>query len=144
MTLHHVTIETGHSRISTRTEVKNDVIKILKDWIHQALDPHTITVEVPSDASPPYTAMALYTGRSLLIKIINPQNQLILSFIVSDRHDQRAWNLIMPETATVPPTPYCAVTLKPTLDPALSWLGDFERCVAWAWLEMLSEAEAQK
>ena len=33
--------------------------------------------------------------------------------------------------------PWCAVALHPTLPmfmDAVTWLGDFERCVAWAWI----------
>lgn len=41
-----------------------------------------------------------------------------------------------------PEAPWCAVLLHKTLPlggDATLWLGDFERCVAWAWIEMRRE-----
>lgn len=38
-----------------------------------------------------------------------------------------------------PSLPWCAAaTILP--DPAMHWLGDFERCIAWAWLEKTAAA----
>ena len=38
-----------------------------------------------------------------------------------------------------PRAPWCGIVLEPALSrhpKAAKWLGDFERCLAWAWLEM--------
>jgi hypothetical protein len=44
--------------------------------------------------------------------------------------------------------PWCGVVLLPPLllpphPPALKWLGDFERCLAWAWLDRLRGCRAR-
>lgn len=40
---------------------------------------------------------------------------------------------------SAPPVPWCVAKLQPTAllwSEAVSWLGDFERCIAWAWVDV--------
>jgi hypothetical protein len=54
----------------------------------------------------------------------------------------------MPALATdrdeVPPEPWCAARIEVgslAFPDEMLWLGDFERCLAWAWLELRSSGE---
>lgn len=55
--------------------------------------------------------------------------------------------LQMPDTLPAierPAEPWCAVVIHPTIalhPETLAWLGDLERCIAWAWVTRSSEAE---
>lgn len=85
--------------------------------------------------------------------ISEPQGPALVTMAVAMRPRQGAglWrtlhNLLggaMPplvtDPATQPPAPWLAVALHlpallPAPHPALHWLGDAERCIAWAWIE---------
>ena len=65
-------------------------------------------------------------------------------------HARAAWDAVAAEGATDPaslrrpPAPWLIVALLPALTAwdrtRWDWLGDFERCLAWAWLELVEGA----
>lgn len=58
------------------------------------------------------------------------------------RHGERLWAMMIDNFGaapglTRPAEPWCAVALHPALAmhiDAAHWLGDLERCIAWAWI----------
>lgn len=58
------------------------------------------------------------------------------------RHGQPLWESLVnafgcADETEKPAEPWCAVALHPGLSAypdASDWLGDFERCIAWAWI----------
>lgn len=77
--MHHLTLLTGHTRESPRSEVADHVIEAMRPWL--APGPHRLA-QVPGGYSP-----------------------------------------------------WCAVALRLVAPATSDWLGDFERCLAWTYLE---------
>lgn len=148
MYLHHVTITTGHTRRSQRREVSDDALAAVSAWLQRAL-----RQQKPAPLMPPFEAYA-GQGRAvdgalvatLFGRTPDVGSRLpIVSFAVAtrSRHGRDLWDdMLKGAPGTLqhlmrPPAPWCAVTVYPTAasDPeALSWAGDFETVVAWAWV----------
>lgn len=142
--VHHVTITTGHTRKSFRDEVDDDAVEFCRALIAQAINgarpvvPGTNRCWLSADTS---------RKRGLLCSVRDPQtDKPIVTFAIAPNSLSAAvlWRLLV-ETASTPvvpvdcpPAPYCAVRLEQAAmnhAPVLPVLADFERCIAWAWLE---------
>jgi hypothetical protein len=130
--MHHVTLTTGHTRVSPRGEVADQVLAacepLLAPGRHRipgVMGGYELVVPVCQHG----WAGTVYQG-SVPVATIG----------VAD--DEASASEIWPALVKMhgggapaqPPLPWCAVVLH-AVAPAYEWLGDFERCLAWAWLE---------
>lgn len=150
--LHHVTLDTGHSRRSYRDEVADAAIAAVHDGLSRALSFAGTHVTVPAqDSGWTYTATA--SGRCLLVTMwaeIAGEKAPVATFGVAShsRSGAQLWRLLhaprtlLPPYATspdrAPAEPWVAARLElgaGLVDPhELAWIADFERVIGWAWL----------
>ncbi|HWR36392.1 MAG TPA: hypothetical protein VN622_11035 [Clostridia bacterium] len=144
----HVTLTTGHGRRSPRSEVSDQVVAELENVIDWAL--HARESVIPG--RPGYTINITDEGRCMIATIYTPDGMPLVTIGVA-AHSLRGaavWRMLHEtgsmEYATspneVPGEPWCAVRLDvglPFYPEAAAWLGDFERCLAWAWMSRYEE-----
>lgn len=143
-TLHHITIQTGHTRVSPREEVGAEAIAALRPLLSRgrAPIPGQPGYDLVRIDGPGYIG-AVYAGREPLVTFGVARTEAEAEAVWAVLRD-----LSSPSIAAVPvrmPTrpaaPWLGVVLHVGLHlgvndhvPALSWLGDLERCVAWTWI----------
>lgn len=141
--INHITLSTGHSRRSPRTEVGNDVIAWLRPWLDKLLGGTPLPLPEPSLDH--YSASA-HIEQGGLVMTIYAGAAALVTMAVAARSRQSAplWAYMQAQHGPsgpgtpAPAAPWLAVALRPGLAQhadANEWLGDFERCVAWAWME---------
>lgn len=142
----HYTVNTGHSRVSPSEEVCEATIavlqRMLRDGVHvmpQPLDGYSVEVTVCESI----LAAAVYAP--------NDRPCIHMTICVDDEDAGWAWKTVQRvyhevtdmldframdwELARQPETtPWCAVVLEWLNEHEALWLGDFERCLAWAWI----------
>jgi hypothetical protein len=150
--IHHVTLSSGDVRRSPRDEVEDEAIASLHDFIATM-----IAGGCPAIPNfPAYTMTGAGEGKCLIATVWR-DDAPIVTIGVAGRSTCGAtlWRLMhdqisqMPVLATAgqpcPPEPWCAARLdigtvilqrdRPQEWTAtMGWLGNFERCLAWAWL----------
>lgn len=148
MYLHHITLSTGHTRRSPRAEVADETIRALRPWLKAALA-HADDYPLPGPlgARDGFVAHAHIRDGALICGVGHRSTGPLATFGVAARSRQAgelwAWMCAQygsAEALKAPGTPWCAVALHPAYMQqagASAWLGDFERCVAWTWLEGL-------
>ena len=141
--LHHVTLATGHQRRSPRAEVAESAMAVMAAWLDRAL-----LVEAPQPLPVPgYTAEAMTAPGGLVVTVSAVAGVPLVTFGVARRARNAAglWRrlsgLAQVQESEPPPAPWIGVVVLPALatDPAVRWLGDFERCIAWAWIERVAD-----
>lgn len=161
----HVTLSTGHLRRSPRSEVDDDTIAILVPWLASARAAGSIPTPLPGEAFAGFTAKVLVEQGSLVCTVYGPAGRFphlagmpeaqdgvpLVTFGVAQRsrHSKALWAALVavsdvPPRCAMPDSPWCGVVLHPTLpafQDAAEWLGDFERCVAWAWISRNAHLE---
>ena len=102
---------------------------------------------------PGYTFTYEPAGTSLVSHLLH-DGQRVLSFVVGV--DEQAQQLVKTVTAElapywhaeVLPLPFCAVFFDADIDRSRTedklWFGDYERVVAWTWIEKRSEIGGQQ
>ena len=145
----HLTLMTGHLRMSPRDEVQAEAIAIGRELIEKAFADGSAPLP-PAFAG--YAITAERVGRGLIVTVVyegGAEPELISAFGVATRPRDavRLWPMLagyldvtMPGQAmpAKPPAPWCAVVPLAGLmqhTDAVTWLGDFQRVIAWAWLE---------
>lgn len=137
-TINHYTITTGHNRVSPRSEVSDDVIAALRPMlrtgehampggfdgyrvrvtIEGSVLAATVSHVVPGVAVPLVTMLAVRDAEGLAraVRVTGaiPASELTAPAVLVEVHASASGN------------------------EALDWLGDFERCLAWAWIEAAS------
>lgn len=163
--LAHLTLTTGHLRRSYREEVGDEALALLAPWLAKAISTGD-REPLPVASLAHFAASATAEHGALLCTVWGPparSNQPppsppsaavpLVTFGVAQRSRLAAvlWPLLLalPGTAAAglqrPPTPWCAVSLQPGLllhPTASEWLGDLERCIAWAWITRAPALEA--
>jgi hypothetical protein len=128
--LNHYTITTGNNRVSPRSEVGPEAIAMCAPLLR------TGEHEIPGP--PGYRVRVTVDGTALAATVSRDGAPLVTAYVCPDASALaaalRATGAI-PAVALTPPA--LLVDVHPTAsgDPALEWLGDFERCLAWAFLE---------
>jgi hypothetical protein len=135
----HVTLQTGQSNRSYRQDVSDATIAALRPLV-RADGQYDI---------PKIEGRKLWvtrTGRLILATIV--AESPICTLAIADRSvgAEKLWQMIhekakaVTDPARPPPAPWCAMRLEPGLaacrDDA-TWLADFQRCLAWTFLESL-------
>ena len=135
--LWHVTLTTGDVRWSPRAEVADAILPTVAAHIARARRRGPAVVPGQADV----TARARSHGHALAVTLRWHDDDEILRMWIAPTL-ARALELAAPcdwmPAAAMVPAPACLVRLADGLAryPAVAhWLGDYERCTAWAWLE---------
>jgi hypothetical protein len=138
--MHHLTLDTQDTRVSFADEVRPDVIATLQPLtvagVHDLPDPPGGTIQVTVD------------GQAAMVTVNRDGAPLVTFGVAADQAGAaKLWPLISQPAGVVghrydaaepSAVPWLAVRMEVGLALHLSdagWLGDFERCWAWAWLE---------
>ena len=124
-TIHHVTVTTGHVRQSAASEVAPDSLTYCGMLIDSATEDDVMPELLDG------VAIAIDTKGDILRARIMRGSVPIVRMAVAREQSPAEWRRI--GTGPEPTAPWCAVAIEGT-DRALGWLGDFERCLAWAWV----------
>lgn len=150
--IYHMALASGHTRRSPRAEVADETLALLAPWLAAAVNSGQ-RHPLPTAELAHYDAAVTVENGGLLVTVFAGDDPLA-TFGVAQRSRQGGdlWALILahfpakPETGK-PAEPWCAVALHPALiahPDAMGWLGDFERCIAWAWITRDPQIEAVK
>ena len=129
--INHYTNESGHNRKSPRSEVGDEIIDALEKegmtnpgrYTLDSFDLHGWVINIKN------------AGRSWIVDM-HKNKEHVVSFLVSESLDPVA--IAEFEPSVTPEPPYIVVKIiNPTAlsFDDLGWLGDFERCLAWALIE---------
>ena len=146
----HITLTTGHARRSMSGEVTGAAIAACQVSLAFCLAKPGVHAALAADLPPPdmarYSLTATSAGRCLLATVWREAAPICTIGIAGHaRCAGRLWT-VLHTTATTPlstteddrpQAPWCAARLEPGLAThiaAAEWLGDYERCLAWAWL----------
>ena len=134
--LWHLTTTTGHGRRSYRNEVDPAVVTLVRQQLGEALAGIDVVVR---DG---YALTAKAVGTALVATVSGPKGTLVTIGVARKSRDAaRLWQMLQSKSDAIgemPRPPWCAVALHPAIagDPiAATWLGDYERCLAWAWVD---------
>ena len=146
--LHHITLTTGHDRISPRDEVYDETIAELTPWLAGVCENSPQQMPMPESAAGMngyYTVVGIPHGGNGLVVTVYGAGEPLVTFGVAQDAIVGAdlWCRLIGRFGVAPgvekpPEPWCGVVTHPALmfdGEAAWWLGDFERCVAWAWIE---------
>lgn len=150
--IEHLTLDTGDTRRCWREEVADDVLAMLRPLIARAIESGR-HVLLPDVVSPRATITASTgRGRALLVTVWAPPYEghtartplVTLGVAPTSLASAELWRQMVPgggeeqvPRPAAPSVPWLAVKLHETATlwpEAMSWLGDFERCIAWAWV----------
>jgi len=135
----HVTLQTGHSSQSYRQDIADAAITALSPLLRA-------DGEYPIPSVADRRLCVTRAGRLLLATVL--AETAICTLAVANRSvgAQKLWHMIHKgvETATdphkPPRAPWCAARIEPGLAIHAEdqpWLADFQRCLAWTWIESL-------
>ena len=129
--MQHLTVDTGHTRVSFRDEIADSVIERLRQMT--ATGSHSVP------GFPGCAAKVTVDGTAALVTVFRDEAPLVTFGVAADADGaKQLWPLIgRPDVAEPSAVPWLAARLEVgvALHPGdADWLGDFERCWAWAWL----------
>lgn len=146
--INHITLTTGHINTSSRVDVADATLAALRPWLDMA-QRQTAALPLPVEALAAYSAQVLVDGDALVATIYASQQgdarrikpAPLATIGVAQQAQPKLWQMLTDlhgcRGAAEPTAPWCAVALHPALMTdvaAARWLGDFERCLAWAWI----------
>jgi len=141
----HYTFNTGHVRNSPRSEVGDDTIEFMARFV----EPGEFALP---DMFPGWRIKTTIDGLALISTLFFEKAPTLTIGVALDTYSaDMSWPLLeslyhniteLPNNRSADfsaskrpePTPWCAVVLIDALA-AEPWMGDFERCLAWAWIE---------
>lgn len=153
MYIKHLTLQTGHTSRINPGDVSGEALARVGPWL-------AALVESGQSAPLPVSGLADYTGQAavfdgaLICTISGPAPQygpmagkapplVSIGVAARSRHGAALWPLmtgpVMPPAKpgiNRPGEPWAAVAIWPTIalyPCAIDWMGDLERCIAWAW-----------
>jgi hypothetical protein len=144
----HYTLNTGHSSPSPRSSFSDRILRDFSRFLRNGTHP---LPQIPS-----YTCRVTLDGDVLLAAVYQGDRQCVtfgvapnddaatalwpllerLYLNLGDLPGLRSADLAVPHAPFT--TPWCAVISWAATTSELRWLGDFERCLAWGWVEELS------
>jgi len=147
----HLTLSSGNSRRSPRAEVGDDTLQMLVPWLRKAVAAGT-RQPLPVEGLDLYSVLALVQDGALVATVYAGADAPLVTIGVAQRSRQGSalWDSMLTTFAAAPglerpAEPWCAVALHAALlahPDAGEWLGDFERCLAWAWITRRPQFEA--
>lgn len=155
MYINHITLATGHIARTSRADVAPAVTEALAAWLPATLNSGQLhALPVPELCH--FAAQVLVQDGALVVTVSAPigphqpgqphagQTMPLVTFGVAQRsrHGAVLWGMMIKAFGCkpglqAPQTPFCAVAIHPGIaiyKGPVEWLGDFERCVAWAWI----------
>lgn len=154
MYIHHLTLSTGHLSRIERGDVSGETLARVGPWLAALAASPGDSLPLPVDALSDYTGLAAVLDGSLIVTISGPAMKsgpmrgkrpplVTIAVAKRSRHGAELWPLLqaphMPAVKrglTRPAEPWAAVSIWPTVmlyRDSVHWLGDLERCIAWAW-----------
>lgn len=138
--LEHITLNTGHRRSSPRAEVSAAAIDELRNLLDWALRSKAPT---PIPTRPGYAISATGEGACLIATVFAGERPLVMVGVAGDVGQGAALWRMLGANGSSPAESWCAARLLPSITVGdmgeMQWLGDFERCLAWAWVDMMEE-----
>lgn len=148
--IRHVTLTTGHVRDSWRHEISDEALRACQSLITQITAAEGALAKIPGVGE--YWLSGVASGGCLVCTVWSGPPSVVISTIGVAAHSRcgsRLWHELhrWGETPVVtdpercPPEPWVAAALDRGIAhhlEAARWLGDFERCLAWAWIESRS------
>lgn len=152
--IRHITLATGHTSSIEPGDVSGETLARVGPWL-AALVESGQAAPLPVAGLADYSALASVHDGALAMTISGPPMQsgpmdgkcpplVTMGVAIRSRQAAGLWRLmtgpVMPQAApgiACPAAPYCAVAIWPTItlaQEAAQWLGDLERCIAWAWV----------
>ncbi|RUN77309.1 hypothetical protein [Sphingomonas sp. TF3] len=142
--LNHLTLNTGDLRRSWLHEVDDAAIEHTRELVADA-------VAGGGDTDMPVPGYRLHVepfgSRRAALCTVSRDDVPLVTIAVAARPSRALWGQMIalrhridPDAPALdePPAPWCAALLLPaavTDHGAMAWLGDFERCAAWAWID---------
>lgn len=146
--LHHVTLLTGHVARQQRADIADAAVAAVSDLLDAALQGGHPALPIDGGA---WLLNASAEGKSLIATVWRGPWATRIPIItigvaLKSRSAQRLWRVLhdrsqvpLATTAALPPpVPWIANRIEPgaMLHPeAMTWTGDFSRCLGWAWME---------
>lgn len=127
----HLTLNTGHARVSPRAEVADHVLPIVAPLLKPGRHAVPGVIGGYELAVPVCEAGWLGTVYQATLPIAT------IGVAADDADAAVIWPALLAvyrQPAKMPQPPWCSVVLH-LVAPAYDWLGDFERCLAWTWIE---------
>lgn len=142
MYINHLTLRTGNVTRIERGDVDGETLARVAPWL-AALVESRATAPLPVAGLAKFSAAAFAPDGALVVTISGRVPLVTMGVAKRSRHGAALWPLLsaphMPpvkRNAARPAEPWCAVAIWPSITEhpdALAWLGDLERCIAWAW-----------
>ena len=142
----HITLQTAHSHNCRRDEIGDDAIKLCRELITSAILNPNKPVAIPG-FDDYFFSGGHVSGGGLFGTVWHSGNPLVtIIMAVRSRSAAKLWHelhrhaTLPPKTDinTPPQVPWIAASLTASaiLDcDAMQWLGYFEQCIAWAWVD---------
>lgn len=155
MHINHVTLSTGHIAKTERSDVLPEITQLLAEWLSETTNTGALhALPVPSLSH--FGAQVLVQNGALLVTVSAPTGPhqqgkphkgqtipLITMGVAQDAQQANELWLSMKKAfgaaqgLEMPETPWLVVAVHPGIAiyrGPVEWLGDFERCIAWAWI----------
>lgn len=141
--IEHITLNSGHTRRSPREEVRDETIARIQPWITDVAQGRTVTLFEDEG----FTLHGVVQSKWGVVFLEDHGAPLItLGVCWHSRDSASVWRELHDQVAVTvatfanqpPSVPWCAARLEPaSLAPGMmpDWVGDFERCIAWAMIE---------
>lgn len=145
--IRHITLTTGHSRDSYPEEISPEALAVLAPLVRR-ICAGTITYAVPIPGIGTGYSIAGRCANGAMTATIyadGPPSEVIATIGVcaDPRISATIWRAlhqwgdtpVKTDPSSPPPVPWCAAALESAIArhmDAVEWLGDFERCLAWA------------
>lgn len=145
--IRHVTLTTGHVRESWRHEISDEALAACRRLLTEMTATEGAIAQIPGVGD--YCLSGTAAGACLVATIWSGAPSVCIATIgvaAQSRCGARLWRElhrwgqtpVVTDPAHCPAEPWVAVALEAGLaqhGEAAQWLGDFERCLAWAWVE---------
>lgn len=145
--INHITLQSAHSRDSFAREVSRATLEACKKLIEKCLASNEIVeiAEYPGF----YLLCNQFGGRVLSGSIWYGTKKPIalanFAIAIKSKNSKKSWAALHKFSTLTPATdsgkppsvPWIAVSIVPeaaAYPDAMQWFGDFERCLAWAWV----------
>ena len=152
--LQHITLHTAHSRRSWRAEISPAAIAACQASLALCLSAPGVRAKLAADMPAHMLAYDLTAeARGRCLEAVVWRGAVARCTIGVAGHSRcapRLWARLNPPDRldlrvgpAWPQSPWCAGRLEPGISSDLDaahWLGDYERCLAWAWLDTLKGA----
>lgn len=143
----HYTFNSGHSRISPRGEVRDDVIDAMVGLVVSG------THSLPGELGREWKLVVPETSAGLVATLFRGSAPVVtLGVAAAEEEAGCVWPALESfylgltdrgphagfdwQVPTQPASlPWCAVIVTNPTEATASWVADFERCLAWTWIE---------